>query len=335
MIALCHCPNYNFKGDAYYESTNCPEEEEEAISSGEDITIMRRLYPSQQVASHHALLAIEKIEELKNRNRRRRESVTEADDNMEHGSQLISDVEIQILSAIRTLTCHPSIEPHLAETTVGRPYANAMRRVHERYPDEADVSYFYAESLMVLNAWNLYEYPTGKPLSQDVEEIQTVLEQALKLHPKHAGICHLYVHLCEMSSEPQKALAACDALRTEFLDAGHLIHMPTHIDVLLGDYESCVQYNISAIIADEKIMRVSPDTAGTESFYFGYIVHNFHMVVFGCILGGMEAIAMEKALELNEFLTEDLFVNNHDLTTYLESYAALDIHILVRFGRWK
>lgn len=111
--------------------------------------------------------------------------------------------------------------------------------------------------------------------------------------------------------------------------------MPTHIDVLVGDYESCVKYNLQAILADEKIMRVSPDTAGTESFYFGYIVHNFHMLVYGAILGGMESIAMEKALELNNYLHEDVFVEHPDLTAYLESYAALDIHVMVRFGRWK
>ena len=111
--------------------------------------------------------------------------------------------------------------------------------------------------------------------------------------------------------------------------------MPTHIDVLVGDYESCIEYNYSAILADEKIMRTSPDTAGTESFYFGYIVHNFHMLVYGAIVGGMEAIAMEKANELNEYLHEELFVQNPDLTAYLESYAAMDIHIMVRFGRWK
>jgi len=111
--------------------------------------------------------------------------------------------------------------------------------------------------------------------------------------------------------------------------------MPTHIDVLVGDYQSCVEYNYSAILADFKIMRSSPDTAGTESFYYGYIVHNFHMLVYGAILGGMESIAMEKALELNEYLHEDLFVENPDLTAYLESYAALDIHVMVRFGRWE
>jgi len=342
MVALCHCPNYNFKGDAYYESTDHPEEEqtvlaEAGINGGEDIAIMRRLYPSQQVAAKHALLAIEKIEELKMRKlpRKRKGSIPGAGGEMEQNSQMISDVETQILSAIRTLTCHPGIHPQLVEETVGRPYADALRKIHGRFPEDAEVSCFFAESLMVLNAWNLYEYPTGRPLSRDVEEIQTVLEEALLLHPKHAGICHLYVHLCEMSIHPEKALPACEALRAHYPDAGHLIHMPTHIDVLVGDYESCVEYNCSAILADERIMRTSPDTAGTESFYFGYIVHGFHMLVYGAILGGMESIAMEKAQELNKYLHEDLFVENHDLSAYLESYTALDIHIMVRFGRWK
>jgi tetratricopeptide (TPR) repeat protein len=49
----------------------------------------------------------------------------------------------------------------------------------------------------------------------------------------------------------------------------------------------------------------------------------------------MESIAMEKALELNNYLHEDVFVEHPDLTAYLESYAALDIHVMVRFGRWK
>jgi hypothetical protein len=88
--------------------------------------------------------------------------------------------------------------------------------VYERFPTDAEVAYFFAESLMVLNAWNLYEFPTGKPLSEDIDEIKAVLENALVLHPDHAGICHLYVHLCEMSNHPEKALPACQALRTKY-----------------------------------------------------------------------------------------------------------------------
>lgn len=111
--------------------------------------------------------------------------------------------------------------------------------------------------------------------------------------------------------------------------------MPTHIDVLVGDYDSCVRYNIKAIVADLKAMRLCPNTAGTLNFYFGYITHNFHMAVYGAILGGMEAIAMKKAKELSELLSEDLLTQNPELTSFLESYSAMDVHIMIRFGRWK
>jgi len=111
--------------------------------------------------------------------------------------------------------------------------------------------------------------------------------------------------------------------------------MATHIDVLVGDYESCVRYNEAAIIADRHVMRCSPSTADKESFYFGYIVHNYHMLAFGAILGGMEAKAMEAARELNTMVNEEMFEEYEYLTAFLESYAALDVHIMIRFGRWK
>ena len=59
---------------------------------------MRRLYPSQQVASKHALLAVEKIEELKKRNRQqtpqKRRGSNIIDNKVEENnqSQVISDV---------------------------------------------------------------------------------------------------------------------------------------------------------------------------------------------------------------------------------------------------
>ena len=110
--------------------------------------------------------------------------------------------------------------------------------------------------------------------------------------------------------------------------------MPTHIDVLLGDYESVVRYNNEAILADNESIRHSPATSGPASFYFIYIVHNYHMLVYGAILGGMERKAMEIATQLNKDLTEDMFMGNQNLTAYLESFSALDIHVMVRFGRW-
>ena len=224
LAAICHTPNYNFKGEAYYESTDHPEDEEhttpnEPDANGHDMAVMYRSpYPSQQVAAHHAQMAISKVHELERVQRKRRSTADDADeeiDEEENVSQPISDLETELLSAIRILTCQPGIDPKEAEKTVGRPYADALREIHKRYPNDAEVCCLFAESLMVLNAWNLYEYPTGKPISKDVAEIQSVLERALELHSEHPGLCHLYVHLCEMSNEPHRALTACTALRSK------------------------------------------------------------------------------------------------------------------------
>eukprot|EP00566_Odontella_aurita_P006096 CAMPEP_0113549640 /NCGR_PEP_ID=MMETSP0015_2-20120614/13546_1 /TAXON_ID=2838 /ORGANISM="Odontella" /LENGTH=582 /DNA_ID=CAMNT_0000450373 /DNA_START=494 /DNA_END=2242 /DNA_ORIENTATION=- /assembly_acc=CAM_ASM_000160 len=357
MVALCHSPNYNFKGEAYYDSTDHPEEfspedshvEMETNAEKAALDEMMCLFPSQQVAERHSRLAVEKVEELRSRiktDKGKPHLGVEGKSDPPNTTRsyavkpllvpsMISDMEYRILLAIRTFTCNPGVEPSIAEELVGRPYADALRNIYYMYPGDAEVAYFLAESLMVLNAWSLYEYPSGKALSQDVGEIESILEVALQQHPQHAGLCHLYAHLSEMSAHPSKALRACGPLRINFPDAGHLVHMATHIDVLVGDYDSCVRWNYEAIEADQRVMRSSPDTAGTVSFYFGYIVHNYHMLVYGCILGGMEEKAMDVATNLNGYLFEDVFVEHPELTAYLESYAALDIHVMVRFGRWQ
>ena len=238
LIALCHGPNYNFKGEAYYGSTSHPDHEfsghyqqdSSVLSESERAALeeMMCLFPSQQVAEKHSRLAMQKIEQLKRANKKKLPEKRRQPDGTgsSHPTKpdavstkkstipsLISEVEVLILSAIRALTCHPGVDPSLADDIAGRPYANALKKVHLRYPDDPEVAYFLAESLMVLNAWSLYEYPSGKPLSKDAVEIRSVLETVLESYPEHAGLCHLYVHLCEMSSNPEKALPSCEPLR--------------------------------------------------------------------------------------------------------------------------
>ena len=384
LVALCHCPDYNFKGDTYYESTNHPNE-----ANAEDDHCV---FPSQQLAARHSKRACEKVEELRKLHRKRTSkkkkkkgggnggngySKHQKQSNNTNGSSgavsnnngihesfavatgaattttasaaaaatldtqdrplplPVSDVESQLIAAVQILTCMPGVNSDLADESVGRPYADAMRNIYRKYPEDAEVAYFFAEALMVLNAWRLYEYPTGRPLSDDVVETRAVLEKALTKHQGHAGLCHMYVHLSEMSANPGKALEYCQPLRQAFPHAGHLIHMPTHIDVLVGDYESCVRWNYSAALADDHVMQCSPNSTNTTSFYFGYIVHNYHMLVYGAILGGMEQKAMEVAAKLNGMVNEEMFMEFPQLTSYLEAYSALEVHVMVRFGRWR
>ena len=61
-------------------------------------------------------------------------------------------------------------------------------------------------------------------------------------------------------------------LRTLVPDAGHLLHMPTHIDVLCGDYARVVAGNDAAIAADDRYAAHASDVG----FYQLYRAHDHH-----------------------------------------------------------
>lgn len=332
LIAICHAPNYNFRGESYYAGTF---QEEEINLPDEECG-----FPSQHVADQHSAMGVALVEQRskkssdKSMKRRATKKKKHNDDAaVESPDREVLAIEDQMLGAIRLLTGNPGVHATLSDEVAGRPYADAMRKAYLKYPTDPDIAYFFCESLMVLNAWNLYEYPSGRALSPDVDEIQSILHSALVDHPRHPGLCHMYVHLSEMSPQPNLGMS-CVSLRTDMPDAGHLIHMPSHIDVLLGDYEACVRGNEEAIEADRRMMELSPTTAGVESFYFGYIVHDYHMAVYGALLGGMEAKAASISNELQKLIPETLFREHPECVGYLEAYATLDIAVLVRFGRW-
>jgi tetratricopeptide (TPR) repeat protein len=149
----------------------------------------------------------------------------------------------------------PSPEPvdDLSRWNAG--YASAMGEVYAAHGDDLDVAALYADSLMNLTAWALWALSTGKPAEgAHTFEAKEVLDRALgrpggMVHP---GLLHFYIHLMEMSPHPERALDAANALRGLVPDSGHLLHMPTHIDVLLGDYQRVINNNELAIVADER-----------------------------------------------------------------------------------
>ena len=154
-----------------------------------------------------------------------------------------------------------------------RQYAAAMREVYLAHPGDLDVAALFADALMNLTPWALWDITTGEPAEGAATvEIRAVLEQALERDDgrAHPGILHLYIHLMEMSPRPQDALWVGDLLRHLVPDAGHLLHMPTHLDVLCGDYRSVVSSNEVAIAADDRLTA----KRGTLAFYTLYRAHN-------------------------------------------------------------
>src|SRR5699024_10826796 len=131
---------------------------------------------------------------------------------------------------------------------------------------DLDVITLFADALMNTSPWGLYEASTGSPiLTTPVLEVKNVLEHGLALPKakKHPGVLHMYIHLMEMSATPEAALVPADHLRDLVPDAGHLRHMPTHLDVLLGDYRRSVDGNMKATLADDKFYA----RQGGKNFY--------------------------------------------------------------------
>ena len=135
----------------------------------------------------------------------------------------------------------------------------------------------------------------------------------------------------EMSPFPQKALRAGDRLRDLVPDCGHLVHMPTHIDVLCGHYHDVVDCNQTAIVADRKFLA----REGAMNFYTVYRTHNYHFEVYGAMFLGQYEPALEAAQELIDTMPEALLrIPSPPMADFLEGYLSMKQHVLIRFGKW-
>jgi tetratricopeptide (TPR) repeat protein len=214
-------------------------------------------------------------------------------------------------------------------------YAEAMGEAHRRHPEDLDVAALHADALITLTAWQLWDLPTGRPAEgARTLEAREVLETAMARDGgmTHPGLLHLHVHLMEMSPTPEAALPAADALRDLVPDGGHLVHMPTHIDVLCGDYDRVVVDNGRAAAADARYVAV----AGAANFYALYRAHNLHFRVYGAMFAGRRAVALQAADDLQAVLPEELLrIEVPPMADWLEGFFPLRLHVLVRFGMWQ
>jgi len=269
----------------------------------------------------------------------RRDSLSVAYDATQAAMRLIDKASPSERALIDALTKrYPQREPAEIDVMLGwnDDFATAMKAVHERYPDDLDLMTVYVEAIMNQTPWLMWDIATGKPASGAATlEAQSILEAAFENHPdamQHLGALHIYVHLMEMSPFPEKALKAGDVLRTLVPDAGHLIHMATHIDIQCGHYHNTLHWNQEAIKADRKALERN----GLFTFYSGYRLHNYHFAAYGAMFLGQFEPAWAAARELVEVTPEDfLRVPSPPFADYFEGYMAVWVHVLIRFGRWQ
>ncbi len=215
-------------------------------------------------------------------------------------------------------------------------FADAMRGAHRAHPDDLDLRAIFVESILNRTPWRMWDLRTGHPApGAGTLEAVELLETAFRDQPSamdHPGLLHLHVHLMEMSPNPEQALTTGDRLRELTPDMGHLVHMPTHIDIQCGHYRDAMHWNQKAIIADRKFY----DRAGPMNFYSGYRVHNYHFAAYGAMFLGQYAPAIAAADELIETMPEEMLrIASPPMADFFESYVSIRQHVLVRFGKWR
>jgi tetratricopeptide (TPR) repeat protein len=231
---------------------------------------------------------------------------------------------------------YPQREPIEDQSEWDKAYTKVMRKVFADFRGDLDVACVFAEAIMNETPWKMWDLPTGGVAEgAGTKEAVELLEGQFKQVPTswdHPGLLHLYVHLMEMSPFPQRALRAGDRLRDLMPDAGHLIHMPTHIDVLCGNYRDVLVYNEKAIAVDRKYLA----REGAMNVYSLYRTHNHHFAIYGAMFLGQYTPALKAAQELIDTTPEELLrIPSPPMADFIEGYLPMKQHVLVRFGKWR
>jgi tetratricopeptide (TPR) repeat protein len=234
-----------------------------------------------------------------------------------------SPVERALIDALAKRYANPQPEDR---TPLDRAYADAMRKVWKKFPNDPDVGVFFAEAMMDLRPWDQWT-PEGQP-NPGTDEILATLDAVLKLNPKHPFANHLYIHAVEASPHPERADAAAERLRDLQPGLAHNVHMPSHIDIRRGRWLEAIETNLKAVAADERYRQTF---GAAKGFLNVYVAHNRHMLAYAAMMTGQRDLAMKHiramAAELpQEFLREDAMT--------AEAFVAMPLEVMVRFGLW-
>jgi len=236
----------------------------------------------------------------------------------QEASATASPVEQGLIAALAQRYANP---PPADRAPLDAAYADAMRALQARFPQDADVAALSAEAQMDVHPWDYWSGGAPQPWTQ---EILRTLETGLTLDPRHPMLNHLYIHAVEASPHPEKATQAADTLLDLQPGLGHMVHMPSHIYVRTGRWADAVVSNQRAIAADAAYQKKVP----RQGFYNVYMAHNRHMLAYAAMMSGRSAVALQAAEEMVAGIPPSF-------RSLMDLYQAMPLEVLMRFGRWE
>ncbi|ORV38579.1 hypothetical protein AWC00_19560 [Mycobacterium conspicuum] len=172
-------------------------------------------------------------------------------------------------------------------------YYNGMETVLKEFgSDDPNVIALFADAAMNLTIWNYWD-KQGNPVADyfaAITETKNQLVRALKFvqYPQNEGPIHWYIHLMEQSPTPDAAKRYADMLASLAPNAGHLVHMPSHIYFRMGDLRNAIRANKEAVDVDERYFAVEPNLYRPDGdrYRYGYYPHNIHFIIAAAALSG-------------------------------------------------
>lgn len=212
-------------------------------------------------------------------------------------------------------------------SALDRAFADAMRDLVRAYPDDLDARTLFAEALMDTMPWDYWTKDRSpKP---ETEEAFAALRYVIARQPDHPGANHFYIHAVEAGPHPEWGLPAADRLRDFAPGAGHLVHMPSHIYIRVGQYAEAILANERAVKADRDYIR----SCRAQGFYPGvYYPHNLHFLWWAQVFDGRSAAALRTARRVAEYAGDNYCGPSKALEA--PRLRHLPWLTLVRFGQW-
>jgi tetratricopeptide (TPR) repeat protein len=226
---------------------------------------------------------------------------------------------------IEALAARYAADPAADRDALDAAYAAAMKRVHERYPEDTDAATLYASALMNQSPWN-YWTKDGRPRER-TPAILAALESAIRRDPEHEGALHYQIHALE-AVDAEAALPAADRLRGLAPGAGHLVHMSSHVYMQVGRYQDALDDNRRAAKADE---GYATQCRAQGVYPLTYYPHNIHFQVWSAIMLGRHDDALAAARLVAEKVPA---AYREDHWALYQTLLSQPLYVMARFGRW-
>lgn len=212
-------------------------------------------------------------------------------------------------------------------------YLSAMRALNREYPTDPDIAALYAASYMSIRRWDYWD-SAGEPKGETLQ-VAAALEKIIEVSPTHPGVLHLHIHLIEASRRPERAMVSANALEATVPIGGHVVHMPAHIFIRVGDYDRAIANNRRSLAVDQEFAAIWGDRPlpNQGTYNLSHRVHAGHaldFIRFAATMQGNYEVAHSSAWEMANRMTPAAATMGRAQKRRAAPWLVLKI-----FGRWE